>query len=104
MHILIARFNHPWNETELLATATELAPAFSAIPGCLEKTWLTDAAQAAGGIYKFRDEPSLNAYLASDLWRGVAENPHFTNVTTTVYGVLERPSEITGGLQAAAVR
>lgn len=37
MHILIAEFNYSLTESQLLATAEQLAPNFSAIPGCLEK-------------------------------------------------------------------
>jgi hypothetical protein len=105
MHVLIARFNYDLSEAELLAVATEIAPAFSAIPGCFEKTWLIDpAASVAGGVYKFRDAASLQDYLASELWAGVKSNPHFTNLTTSVFGVMEAASEVTHGLPAARVR
>lgn len=102
MHILIAQFNYSLTEPELRATADQLAPNFADIPGCLEKTWLIDAATSTcGGVYKFRDEDSVDAYLASPLWEGVKSTPQFSNLTTRVFGVLQRASEITGGVPAA---
>jgi hypothetical protein len=86
----------------LLATATELAPNFAAIPGCFEKTWLIDPkARTAGGVYKFRDRASLDAYLASELWKGVQSTPQFTNLQTEVHGVMEAATAITHGLPAS---
>lgn len=104
MHVLIAHFNYrDLTEAELLATATELAPNFAGIPGCFEKTWLIDAgARTAGGVYKFRDRASIDAYLASELWEGVKSTPQFVNLQTEVHGVMEQASAITHGLPAAA--
>lgn len=103
MNILIAHFGYrDMSEAELLATATELAPNFAAIPGCIEKTWLIDPqAQTAGGVYKFRDRASIDAYLASELWKGVLSTAQFVNVITQVHGVMEEATRITHGLPAA---
>ncbi len=104
MHVLIAQFNYALSEAEMRATATELAPNFANIPGCFEKTWLLDAATStAGGVYKFRDEASAHAYLASALWKGVESTPQFSNLTTRVFGTLEKATEITHGLPELAV-
>jgi len=104
MHVLIARFNYTGlSEQELLATAKELAPNFANIPGCFEKTWLIDpAARTAGGVYKFRDRATVDAYLASPLWEGVKSTPQFTNLATEIHGVMEDATEITHGMPAAA--
>ncbi|MGE0601151.1 MAG: YdhR family protein [Dehalococcoidia bacterium] len=103
MNILIANFNYEgMSEAEAIASSTELAPHFANIPGCLEKTWLIDPeVRSAGGVYKFTDRASLDAYLASDLWNAVKSNPHFANLTTRVYGVMEEATRITHGLPAA---
>jgi hypothetical protein len=96
VHILIARFHYDVTEDEIRGTADELAPHFASIPGCIEKTWLIDpAAQLAGGVYKFRDRGSLETYLASDLWAAVKSNPHFSELSTLVFGVMEGPSQVT---------
>ena len=101
MHILIAEFSYSLTEAQLLATAEQLAPNFSAIPGCYEKTWLIDAATStAGGVYKFRDEASLRAYLAAPLWKGVESTPQFTNLTTRVFGVMDAATRVTHGTPA----
>jgi hypothetical protein len=88
---------------ELEAGAIDLAPAFADIPGCFEKTWLTDpVSNTYGGVYKFRDRAALDAYLASELYDGVKSNPAFTNVRARAFGVMERPTAITHGLPRAA--
>jgi len=104
MHILIARFNYDgMSEAELLAAATDLAPSFSGIPGCFEKTWLIDgAARTAGGVYKFTDREAVESYLASELWEGVKSTPQFTNLKTEIHGVMEAATTITHGMPAAA--
>jgi hypothetical protein len=103
MHILIAQFTYTMEDDELLATAETIAPAFAEIPGCFEKTWLIDTgSKTAGGVYKFRDEAAAEAYLASELWDGVKSNPQFVHLVTRTFGVMERPTEITGGTPALA--
>jgi hypothetical protein len=88
---------------ELESAAPGLAPAFASIPGCIEKTWIVDReANAAGGVYKFRDRASVDAYLSSELFGSVRANPAFTHLTTRTLDVMERASEITGGLPAGA--
>ena len=106
MHVLIAHFNYEgMTEQEFLVTAKDLAPNFASIPGCFEKTWLIDAGkQTAGGVYKFRDRQSIDAYLASELWAGVKSTPEFTNLVTEIHGVMEDATTITNGLPAALAR
>jgi len=103
MNILIARFDYRGlTEAELLATAAELAPNFATIPGCTEKTWLIDpVARTAGGVYKFATRAAVEAYLASELWKGVQSTPQFENLRTEVHGVMEEATHITHGMPAA---
>lgn len=103
MHVLVVQFDYTIDDSEFDATADLIAPAFSNIPGCLEKTWIHDRSKnAAGGIYKFRDEPALNAYLASELWAGVESNPVFVNMSVRKYEAMEGPSTVTGGIPQLA--
>jgi hypothetical protein len=104
MQILIVEFGIVgMTGEELEAGAADLAPAFADIPGCFEKTWLTDPdSNTYGGVYKFRDRAALDAYLASELFEGVRTNPAFTNVTARTFGVMEQPTAITHGMPAAA--
>jgi quinol monooxygenase YgiN len=105
MHVLIVEFGIIGiTAEELEAGAAGLAADFATIPGCIEKTWLTDpTSNTYGGVYKFRDRAALDAYLVSDLFRGVESNPAFTNVTARTFGVMEIPTAITRGLPEAAL-
>ncbi len=104
MHVLIAEFNHTFSDAEFESVAEQIAPDFANIPGCLEKTWLHDpSTRTAGGIYKFADEASLHAYLASPLWAGVESTPQFGKITTRVYGTMEHATRVTRGLPGVAV-
>lgn len=103
MHVLVVQFEYTIPNSELEATADEIAAAFATIPGCLEKTWIHDRHRnAAGGIYKFRDEPALDAYLVSELWAGVESDPAFVNMSVRKYEAMEGPSAVTGGIPQLA--
>ncbi|MGE0540077.1 MAG: YdhR family protein [Dehalococcoidia bacterium] len=104
MQVLIVEFGIVgMSSEELEAGATDLASAFAEIPGCIEKTWLTDpSSNTYGGVYKFRDRAALDAYLSSELFDGVKSNPAFTDVTARTFSVMERPTEITHGSPRAA--
>lgn len=104
MNVLIVEFGLTgMTAEELIAASPSLAPDFANIPGCLEKTWLADeSSDSYGGVYKFRDRESLDAYVASELFEGVRSNPAFTNVKARVFDVMERATEITHGLPEGA--
>ncbi len=106
MNVLIAHFEYrDLTEAELLATATQLAPNFANIPGCIEKTWLIDpVARTAGGVYKFETRESVEAYLGSDLWSGVKSTPQFVNITTQIHGVMEEATRVTHAMPAVSTR
>lgn len=104
MNVLLVEFAHTLSDEELQATAAELAPAFAAIPGCFEKTWIVDSERrTAGGVYKFRDRAALDAYLASDLWKGVESTPQFSDIRLRLLGVLEAATEQTRGMPERAL-
>jgi hypothetical protein len=106
MHVLIATFQLDGMTTDELA---QLADEFardlcSRVPGLYEKVFIGDpAANTYGGVYKFRDRGSLDAYLASEVWATVRDESRFANLTTTVFSTLEGPTRAAGGLPAAAV-
>jgi len=103
VNILVVQFRYPMPEADLMAAIPGLAPAFADIPGCYEKTWLHDGAKGlAGGVYKFRDRAALDAYLASDLWKGVESNFGFHDFDLRVFDVLEDATEITRGMPTLA--
>lgn len=105
MNVMVVSFKYEgMSEAELRAASQELAPSFAHIPGCYEKTWLlgTGNRNIAGGVYKFRDPASLDAYLTSDLWDGVKSTPQFSDFDVRVFDVIEGPTAITGGMPATA--
>lgn len=59
----------PWGD-EMTAVFTDLANTIAETPGLIGKIWTENAATGeAGGIYLFRDQPALEAYLAVHLAR-----------------------------------
>ncbi len=105
MHIQVVNFQlKDMGEGEFRALCDELAPAFGALPGLVSKVWLADAASGTyGGVYTWADEASYVAFTRSELFAAVASNPHFANVTSRDFGVLEAPTRVTRGLVAVAV-
>jgi hypothetical protein len=61
--ILVTNFNFNVAPDEFERMATELAPAFSAVPGCEWKIWLIDAeSKQAGAVYLFEDATALENF------------------------------------------
>ena len=56
-----------------------------------------------GGVYLWEDAAAMRAYLASDLGRGVAGNPHFANLTARDFEVLSGPTASSGGPVAVSL-
>jgi hypothetical protein len=46
----------------------------------------------------------MEAYLASDLGKGVVGNPHFANLASRDFEVLSGPTTISGGPIAASLK
>jgi heme-degrading monooxygenase HmoA len=97
MHVQIVNFGlKNLTDEDYRANAGAMAPAFAHLPGLVSKTWLANAeANTYGGVYLWRDRQSMEAYQASDIYKGMLENPHFENVTVTDFSVLEGPTNIT---------
>jgi hypothetical protein len=105
MHILIVNFklNGPTYE-QLLESARDSAAPINAMQGFIEKSYLWDAdTNTTGGVYKFQDKASVDAYLASDFWAEVCSNSLFTDMTVRQFSVLEEASRLTNGIAEVAV-
>src|ERR1700754_4028765 len=73
------------------------APAFTEIPGLRAKAWLADpATNTYGGVYAWECREVMQAYLDGPIFGALLANPGMTQVTTRGFGVLQRPTEITG--------
>ena len=106
MHIQIVNFNlKDMTEAEFRSMANEVAPAFTEVPGLISKVWLADPAKNTyGGVYIWQDTAAMQAYLASDLFKGVAGNPNFGNITSRDFDVLSGPTTTTAGPLAASLK
>jgi hypothetical protein len=104
MHVLVVTFSlRDLDDAAYRAHAEAIAPVFAGLPGLLSKTWLADAAaNRYGGVYLFADRAALEAYLASDIVRGVRANPHFADLSVQAFEILEAASRLTRGAGVAA--
>ena len=84
------------SDAEYRAACEEEAPAFATVPGLVSKAWIADeATNTYGGVYLFADQASMDAYVASDLFRSIRDDPTVVELTTRVFDVLEGPSRTT---------
>ena len=80
-----------------------VAPAFTTWPGLLAKVWIADDnAGTYGGIYLFADRASADRTRDTDLYRSMAANPAFTDLSVQEFDVLDEPTAITATALAAA--
>ena len=98
MNVLIVTFRlEGISAAEYAQACEDVAPLFSAVPGLVAKVWLADpASNAYGGVYLFTSADTVAAYLASDLFHRLADTPGVGDVTVDEFGVLERPTSVTG--------
>lgn len=104
MHVLIVTFGlEGLTEAEYYRGCDRDAPAFADIPGMIAKVWIADpATNTYGGVYTFCDRESLDAYLASGLFRAIQEAPAFAGVRAETFAVLEGPTQVTHGAAVQA--
>ena len=58
------------------------------ITGLIGKTFIGDLEKGVfGGLYYFTDQVNLDAYLDSELWKGIVAHPNLVNFKTTTYSV-----------------
>jgi quinol monooxygenase YgiN len=102
MHIQIINFHlSDLGEAEYRALCDEIAPAFADVPGLISKVWLANPGTGTyGGVYTWEDRQAMDEYSKSELFRGVAANPSFADVTSADFGVLASPTAVTRGLTA----
>jgi quinol monooxygenase YgiN len=78
--ILVTNYQYSVSREEFESMATQLAPAFKDVPGCIWKIWLIDAEKKeAGAVYLFKDEASLQAFKSSPLVASVLSHPALSN-------------------------
>lgn len=104
MHIQIISFNlEGIDEEAYLRQAEAVAPAFAGLPGLVSKAWLADGqTNTYGGVYVWEDRGAMEAFAETELFKGLAANPHLANVTARDFPVLEGPTRVTRGTAGAA--
>jgi hypothetical protein len=108
MNIQIVNFSlNDMSHAEFVRACDEqFAPAFSNISGLISKMWLSDpATNAYGGVYAWEDRDAMSRFQQTELFQGIVGSPHFANLTSHDYALMEGPSRVTNGIPAVpAVR
>ena len=94
--ILVTNYNYSVSLEEYKNMTSQLAQAFSDVPGCLWKIWLIDdEKKEAGAVYLFEDEESLRNFKSSPLVASVLSHPALSNFDLKERDILKEISEIT---------
>ena len=104
MHVQIITFGLKGiSEEDYSKMAEAVAPAIAAMPGLVSKAWLADPeTNTYGGAYIWQNREAMKAYADTEVFKGMATNPHFEGVTVKDFAVLENPTHITRGLAGVA--
>ena len=105
MHIQIVNFRlKDVTEGQYARLCDEIAPAFAAVPGLLTKVWLAYSHTGTfGGVYTWDSREAMERYTTSDLFKTVATHPNLAGITSSDFAVMEGPTRVTRGQQAAHV-
>ena len=100
MHVQIINFHLKGvSEADFRALCDEVAPAFAEVPGLISKVWLANrTTNTYGGVYTWATREAMEEYAKSDLFKAVATNPNFAEITSLDFNVLEDPTSVTRGL------
>ena len=103
MHIQIINFHlKGLSEGDFRARCDEIAPLYTELPGLISKVWLANSrTNTYGGVYTWESRAAMEAFAQSELFRAVALNAAFTDVTSDHFDVLEDPTRVTHGLVPA---
>ena len=87
----------PELEKAFLKSATIFGPK-GEVKGLLWKIWLmNEAEKTAGGIYLFKDDASVEAFLKGEIVAGLKINPAVSDVEAKVFDILPEHTRITRG-------
>jgi hypothetical protein len=104
VHIQIVNLSlQDLSDTDYRQACDGLAPVFADVPGLISKVWLADeATNTYGGIYTWVDRAAMEAFASSDLFRAIAANPNFVDITSRDFSVLAGPTSVTRARVPAA--
>lgn len=90
MEALVVTFKTDASQEAFTAANEENAPVFAEVDGLLTKIWIVDPeSNTYGGIKLFSDSAALDAYLESDLFKGLLAEPSFEGASYRRYRVIE---------------
>jgi hypothetical protein len=96
--ILQCNFKFKVPRSELEKAFMQTAQPIANVKGLQWKIWgVNEAEKSAAGIYLFKDDASLQAYLKGEIMAGMSNNPAVSNVEIKVLEVLPQPTKITHG-------
>jgi hypothetical protein len=100
MHIQIINFGLKGvSEADYAGLCDNLAQSYAAVPGLVRKIWLANSETGTyGGVYVWRDKQAMEDFATTDLFKSVANHPNLENITSTDFGVLPGPTQVTNGL------
>jgi heme-degrading monooxygenase HmoA len=99
VHIQIVNFRlEGMSGEDYRGIAEAMAPAFANLPGLVSKTWLADPeTNTYGGVYVWQSREAMDEYKETDIYKGMATNPRFADVSVKDFAVLENPTSVTRG-------
>lgn len=90
------KFNAPSSMIE--KAFLQAAPPIANVKGLLWKVWLmNEAEKSAGGIYLFKDDASVQAYLKGEIIAEMKSNPACSDFEVKVFDISPEPTKITRG-------
>ena len=100
MHVSVTTFNlKDMTHEEFLAACEQFCPAYQQVPGLITKIWISDRERNTyGGMYTWKDKASMDSYLDSELWAQVKAFPHFANIASPDFEVIEEMTRRTTNL------
>jgi quinol monooxygenase YgiN len=105
MHIQIVNFNlKDLSQEDFAKLCDELAPPYAQIPGLQKKVWLANpATNTFGGVYFWRDREAMETFAKTELFQSVVTHPNLANITSSDFAIIEGPTRVTHGFDAAPV-
>jgi len=101
MKVLQVRLKFKIPRAELEKEFTKAARRFGSggeVKGLLWKLWLVNEAESLfSGIYLFKDEASLEAYLQGELFAELKRLPIVSDIEVKVFDIMLEPTKITRG-------
>ncbi|MEM2104841.1 MAG: YdhR family protein [Candidatus Bathyarchaeia archaeon] len=99
--ILQVNFKFTIPRAELEKAFLHVAPRFGPkgdVKGLLWKMWLVNESENSfSGIYLFKDESSLEAYLQGEIFAELKTKPIVSDVEAKVFDIMLEPTKITRG-------